>query len=213
MKYLLATAAVASTLMAANQATAEETQVCHSLTDTSARLECYDKATGFTQVNEKKTEVATEVEMPQTPSKWIVSTSTSDLDDTKNVILRMESDTDIRGKYGNPGPMTIFLRCMENTTSIYFIFNDHFMSDHQYGRVTYRLDDKKAAKKNMKESTDNKALGLWQGGSAIPFIKRMFGHETILVQATPHSESAVKSTFFIAGLEQEIKPLREACNW
>lgn len=187
-------------------ASADEAKDCHSITDDNARLECYDEATEYNAG-------VVEAEKPKALSKWTSSTSVSDLDDSTNVILRLESDNEIRGKYGGSGPMMMYIRCSENTTSIYFTFNGHFMSDYQYGQVTYRLDEKKAVKKGMQESTDHKALGLWRGGSSIPFIKGMLGNEKMIVQATPHSESSVKSTFSIAGLEDEIKPLREACNW
>lgn len=202
-------------------ASADEAKDCHSVTDAKARLECYDEATEFNEGEAHKAALlqaledagVVEAEKPKALSKWTSSTSVSDLDDSKNIILRLESDNEIRGKYGDSGPMMMYIRCSENTTSIYFTFNGHFMSDHQYGQVTYRLDEKKAVKKGMQESTDHEALGLWRGGSSIPFIKGMLGNEKMLVQATPHSESSVKSTFSIAGLEDEIKPLREACNW
>jgi type VI secretion system protein VasI len=87
------------------------------------------------------------------------------------------------------------------------------MSDHQHGKVIYRLDEKPAGEKNMRESTDHKALGLWNGGASIPFIKQMFSHEKLLIRATPHSESPVTATFAISGLENAIKPLRENCGW
>ncbi len=99
--------------------------------------------------------------------------SISDLDDSENVSLILDSNNNIKGRYGSPGPMTAIISCRENTTRIYFRFNGLHMSDYQYGTVTYRLDDKKAAKRKMIESTDNKALGLWSGGVAIPFLKGM----------------------------------------
>ena len=141
---------------------------------------CYDKATGFTLVDEKLSAEIAEADKPQAPSKWTSSTSVSDLDDSSNVILMLESDTEIRGKYGDPGPMSMIIRCSENTTSIFFKFNGHFMSDYQYGRVTYRLDDNKTVEKRMQESTDHEALGLWRGESSIPFIKGLLGHEQML---------------------------------
>ena len=161
-------------------ASADEAKDCHSVKEANARLGCYDKATGFTLVDEKLSAEIAEADKPQAPSKWTSSTSVSDLDDSSNVILMLESDTEIRGKYGDPGPMSMIIRCSENTTSIFFKFNGHFMSDYQYGRVTYRLDDNKTVEKRMQESTDHEALGLWRGESSIPFIKGLLGHEQML---------------------------------
>ena len=81
------------------------------------------------------------------------------------------------------------------------------------GRITYRLDSEDAARHTFRESNDNQALGLWSGGQAIPFIKGMLGHDRMLIRATPFSDSTVTGEFNIAGLDEAIKPLREACNW
>lgn len=199
---------------ATSSAWASEASDCHMFTSDTVRLGCYDKATGFSaEVTSEPEDASDEKPKPKVPSKWSVSTKKSDLDDSTNVYLALTSDDYIRGRFGESGPMILNINCRENTTRLYIIFNGMFMSDYQYGTVTYRLDNKKAAKKRMQESTDHEALGLWNGGASIPFIKKMFGHEKMLVQATPYNESAVKATFTIAGIEEEIKPLREACNW
>lgn len=146
--------------------------------------------------------------------QWRVQTDTSAIDDSKSVYLQVTSDNDIPGKYGGMGPATLLIRCMENTTSVMLKFNDHFMADIQgYGDVTYRIDERKAAKRGFEESTDHEWLGLWNGGAAIPFIKTMLGGEKMIVRATPFSESAIEATFRIGGLEEKIEPLRSACSW
>ena len=88
------------------------------------------------------------------------------------------------------------------------------MADIQgYGTITYRIDDQPARKKEFGESTNNEVLGLWNGGTAIPFIKSLFGAETLRVRAMPFNESALETTFSVAGLTEEIGPLRKACGW
>lgn len=62
-------------------------------------------------------------------------------------------------------------------------------------------------------STDNKALGLWSGGKAIPVVKQMLGKSTMITRMTPFSESPFTATFNISGLNRAIEPLRKACNW
>jgi type VI secretion system protein VasI len=57
------------------------------------------------------------------------------------------------------------------------------------------------------------ALGLWNGNAAIPFIKKMMEHEKMVIRATPFSDSAVTAEYRISGLEEAIKPLRDACKW
>ena len=150
---------------------------------------------------------------PEIISKWVVRSSTSEIDDTTNVYISLESNEPIVGRYGKSGPMTIFIQCRENTTMLYVHFNGHFMSDYRNGTITYRLDDRPAQNKAMQESNDNSALGLWKGGSSIPFIKQLFGHDTLLIRATPHSESSITGKFSIGGLKEKIEPLRKSCNW
>lgn len=106
------------------------------------------------------------------------------------------------------------MACRENETNLWIRFGECFMSSIQgKGRVTYRLDSEQAATRNFRESNNNMALGLWSGGTAIPFIKNMIGHDQMIVRATPFSDSTVTGEYNIAGLEEAVKPLREACNW
>lgn len=145
---------------------------------------------------------------------WRVTTSTSPIDDSTNVQMRIISTTNIAGRFGQSGPATMVIMCMENKSTVYFQLNNLFLSDIQsYGNVTYRVDKKQAKTRQMKASTDNGALGLWGGGASIPFIKSLFGYEKLLVQVTPFNESPVMVTFNISGVEKKIEPLRKACNW
>lgn len=151
---------------------------------------------------------------PETPSKWLVSEDKSAFDDSRTVVLSLASNEPIRGQFGPAGPAMLYLRCMENTTVVYLWLNDLFLSDIEgYGMVEYRIDDQQAASANMSSSTDNKALGLWGGGKAIPFAKAMIGAERIVFRATPFNESPVEFSFDVVGLETAIKPLAEACAW
>ena len=57
------------------------------------------------------------------------------------------------------------------------------------------------------------SLGLGDGFAAIPFVKKLFGHSKLLIQAASFSDSTVTAEYDIAGLEEAIAPLREACHW
>lgn len=152
--------------------------------------------------------------LPEDPGKWVISEDKSAFDDTRTVILSIASDEPIRGQFGSPGPAMLYLRCMENTTVTYLWLNDLFLSDLEgYGVVDYRLDERDATSVRMTSSTDNKALGLWDGGSSIPFLKQLIGARNIVFRATPFNESPVEFGFDLAGLEAAITPLREACVW
>lgn len=185
---------------------AQAQQDCVSIPDDHERLACYDTANKVSQITTA----------PSSPdSKWQVEVKTSAMTDQTDVYMSLTSNEPVPSKFGmGSAPATLFVRCHEDTSAVFVTFNDHFMADIQgYGRVEYRLDKQKMTAVNMDTSTDNKALGLWQGGRAIPFIKTMFDHDTLILRATPFNESAITLTFDIRGLKESSEKLRSACKW
>lgn len=190
-------------LLAAAPAFAQED--CISIEDDGRRLACFDLAFGVKMVEKPSVTDA---------GKWRVSKETSAMTDDTSVFLTVISDNEVRGRYDNSGPALLVLRCRENTTSALFTFNGHFMSDIQgKGKIEYRLDDHRMTSIYATVSNDNEALGLWSGGKAIPWIKKLLSKEQLIVRATPYSESSVTATFDIRGIDNVIGDLRETCNW
>lgn len=179
---------------------------CIQISNDLDRLACYDKALGRTP--EQKTE-------PTAKGNWSVTSETSKLTDQTNVFLRVESDETVNCGWNRGGKVTLYVRCVENKTGLIFATGCHMTSSqyNDYGDVTYRLDDEKAKTVGMQESTNNRSLGLWSGGRSIPVIKQMFDKSQMVVRMTPYGENPFTATFDISGLEESIKPLREACHW
>ena len=151
---------------------------------------------------------------PEDHGKWQIQEDKSQLDDSATVILSVDSTATIAGQYGSAGPATLVLRCQEGTTSAFMTLNDMFLADIEgFGTVNFRIDDKKADKVQMRASTDNKALGLWDGRGSIPFIKKLMAGQKVVFRATPMSESPVEFSFDLAGLTPAIASLRKACKW
>ena len=199
MKYILIFAFSAGTAFA-------QTETCISIDNDLDRLACYDLAAGRTPVQE----------VVETENSWIIRIETSAMTDEKNVFMYAESKEDINcSTYKTPQPATLTVRCMENTTAVIYNAACHLTSSRysSYGDITYRLDDSSANTTGFEASTNNRALGLWSGRKAIPFVKAMFGRNQMLMRVTPYSESAHTATFDISGLEDAIAPLREACHW
>jgi len=189
---------------AAGAARGESLQSCAAITTSDQRLKCFDQ-------------LASEA-VPTTPiatqSKWIVQTKTSPVDDTTNVYVELSGENGILDQYGQKSSITLELTCRENVTAAFFIFGGYFMSDLEgRGTVTYRIDKQAAQNKNFTVSTDNKALGLWSGGTAIPFIKSLLDGQRLYVEATPFSDNAVSDFLPISGLKDAISPLRKSCGW
>jgi type VI secretion system protein VasI len=177
---------------------------CGKVRDDGARLECYDLLFKVDRVSNS----------PADEGKWRVTEDVSKFDDTRKVFIRLTSEDKHPGRFGGQESSYLAIACRENTTSLWMTFAGSFMSsDAGDGTVTYRIDSEASKKRQFRESNDNSALGLWNGGSSIPFIKGMIGKDKLVVRATPFSESSVTATYDIRGLDEAIKPLRAACNW
>lgn len=196
--------AAALCLLVPGAPTRAEIARCLTIENSLDRLACYDEEAGY----------APEVQEETTGNgDWRVRTETSKIDDSDNVWVSLSSQEQTSCPYKS-GSHSIHIACRENSTNLWIHFGDCFMSSIQgKGRVTYRLDSEKAQTQQFRESNNNMALGLWSGGQAIPFIKKMIGHDRLIVRATPFSDSTVTAEYRISGLDEAVKPLREACNW
>ena len=176
------------------------------------RLACYDKASGRTPV---ETKIPSSIKGRMDPGPWDVRVQTSKMTDQKSVFLTTRSKSPVSCGRLRDERASLILRCLENTTSLTINTNCHLTSSsyNDYGNVDIRLDDAKTRTVPMVESTSSDTLGLWSGGRSIPMIKSMFGKATMLARLTPYSESPVLMEFDIAGTEEVIKPLRDACGW
>ncbi len=180
---------------------------CAGIENDLDRLACYDLASGRTPVSETELDVS---------GDWDVEIKTSEFKDTTDVFLRVQSEEPLSCGmgFGAPQHATLMLRCMENTTALYISTDCHLASGFQgYGTVEYRIDDRPARSRGFTDSTDNRALGLWRGAQAIPFVKELLGADRLLTRFTPFGESPVTAQFPITGLDTAIMPLREACSW
>ena len=165
---------------------------------------------------EAEEQKAKELEAVRRRAKWRSHVSTSKIQDTRDVYLRVDSDT-YQQRFGR-GTATLAVRCVENTTAFVINFGEYLGDDsssvyEKWKRVTIRLDDQNPIVKRMDVATNNEAVGLWSGGASIPFIKSMIGKKRMVVRITPYGENTREMTFPIEGLEYFIDPLRESCNW
>lgn len=175
--------------------------ICASKDSDASRLICYDSLAHSIGVDEPKIKRTSK-------GKWLVSESRSPIDDSITVTLMLDSANTIRTPYQTNISPIMVLRCSENTTNAYVNWDMFLGMDST--RVLTRMDKEKAKTRSWSLSTDNKAIFAPKN---IAFIKSMFGHEQILIQLTPYSESPKMATFDIGGLEEAIKPLRKACGW
>ena len=199
-------AILACTGSAAIAETDREIATCAAIQGSVERLACFDTLAKNRDVAGPKVNVVTKGE-------WQVRTETSKIDDSTNVIMVLESANSFKSNMSRTKNGAIYIVCREGSTDFGIHMAGEFLSDTgEFGVVTYRLDKDKAKQRSFSESTDNKALGLWQG-SGIKFIKELMGASSLILQVTPFRDSAITLEFNIAGLSEAIKPLRQACKW
>jgi type VI secretion system protein VasI len=147
--------------------------------------------------------------------RWVITSDKSALDDSVSVYVSLDSTTRIPAQYQSYTlPATLLLRCQEGSTAVLFGLGDHFMADIQsFGRIDYRIDDRKASHLSTLADTSNKFLGLWSGKRAIPFIKSLFDGSKLVARITPFNESPFEVTFDITGTKTAVADLRKACKW
>lgn len=149
-------------------------------------------------------------------AKWNTRITPEIIDDSSTVVISLPSIDRVWNfnAVRKHQPAMIFLQCSHNQTSLYFAFNGNIMADHgAYQRVTMRIDGGEPFTMNMKSSNSKTAIGLWGGALSIPLIKRLFGKDELIVQATPFAQSSVTVSFRVSGIADEILPLRQECGW
>lgn len=175
---------------------------CASKSDPLLRLECFDNLS-----REMGVEGGVKTSM-KTSGNWIVMVDVSPIDDSTNVSAILISDN-VVGTGWRADRASLVLRCSENKTNVFVNWNDYLGSDSIM--VLERLDKRKAETHSWSLSTDNKST--FVKGGDIRYIKRLVGHEKLLLQLTPYNESPVMANFDLTGIEKAIEPLKKACHW
>jgi type VI secretion system protein VasI len=147
----------------------------------------------------------------QLDQNWIVRKDKSPIDDSPRVVIMNRADR-TEGMSGWRDRPRMVLRCQRNETNLYVIVGDYLGSDGRKS-VTYRFGEEAAQKASWSVSTDNDAVGLWSGGQAIPFMKRLLAVDRFVFNITPYNSAPVTAVFKTAGLRDKLAELAAACNW
>lgn len=195
-------------MMQPTMSTAEQPNSCHALSNTTQRLECYDKSTGYDYPVAKPQDETT-TPLPD-GKQWNVDIKGSALDDRKDVYMRVTSDQVQPTGYGNTSHAFLYVRCMKNSTNAFITF-DSYTSDNQ--SVKYRLDDGSTKKIWMETMNGGDGIGIWSGARAIPFIKSLLDKKKLVVAYGSYSNANIEFSFDISGLRAKIEPLATSCSW
>lgn len=177
---------------------------CSRIADTEDRLACYDR--GASKADPEGSEKLSK------NMSWHIEREQNDLTDLTDIYLSVSANEPMQCGYERVRPK-LYLRCMDNTTAVLLATNC-FMADIQgYGKIRYRVDQQKMRTRRFTESTDNMALGLFNWKRSTPFLRDLMGGDKLIMEFTPFNDSPKQVSFDIYGVENALKPLRQACGW
>lgn len=163
--------------------------------------------------------------------KWHVTESRSPMDDSKTVVLALDSDDAIQGPIGSSKP-TLIVRCKEGKTEVYVVTGmaasieqDPDGGPEQSHTVRIRLDDNAPTSEDWSESNDHKALfasdlildqkgdiASYTGGAA-EFAKQLAGAGKLTFEFTPFDGNPQTARFNLLGLRDHLNQAADACSW
>jgi hypothetical protein len=138
---------------------------------------------------------------------WTLKEDTDPLDDSPVVILSNEASS---GRVSLGDAPTLLLRCQKGRSEAYINWGTYLGSDGTIA-VSYRIGSAPQQRSRWGMSTSNRAT--FFPGRDIDFIKSLVEADRLVAQVTPYSESPVTAIFDLAGIQDHIGKLREACGW
>jgi len=175
-----------------------------------------DDALGDRQTPSKKTSNSAKAPGESRPSprgKWDVRVSTSEMDDSKKVILALESENQIENWLSQKRRATLLIRCEENRTSAYVSTGmraNPELGNYEQAHARIRLDEDEPMRVNMSESTSGEAL-FFPGSTRYP--KRLEGKERMLFEFTPFNQGNARFEFDLRGIDEVLPQVKSACGW
>lgn len=212
----ISTAVFATTLLslsapvAAQDDLAAKAATCTAISDSLARLTCFDKAFPASDMASivAGTADGDQGQAPAITTAWEVEATKSALDDSPTVTALLMPSSSSGTGIGD-STMALMMRCMENTTSV-VLSTTMFMTNDNI-QVTVRLDDQPAQTTSWGRSTNYKAVGLWSGTKAIPFVREIANASRMVVRI--QERDRLDAEFDLGDVRSVAAQVASACNW
>lgn len=160
-------------------------------------------------------ETTEEVDVTDTPEpdlgNWEVAQEVNPLDDSQSVLIKLDADDEVKGWIGSSRPVLV-IQCVGGKTGTFFRLGTQAAVEGLYQKHTIqlRIDSDPATEVQASEGTDSGTLFVPDGQA---FAASLIGREALVFGFTPFEAGPQTTTFQLAGLEEAIRPLREACGW
>lgn len=165
-----------------------------------ARLACYDQIAKTLNLSGSH---PAQAQLGDT-GQWTVEKKTDPIDDTKTVNIFLTADSG-NSRFGKP--IMLMARCDSEKTEMFIDWQIYLGSE---AKVTLRIGDSDAKTSKWTLSSDRQKSF---NKSPISTLEEMLTTDTMVAQITPFNQKPSTAVFNIAGLDEAIKPLREACAW
>ncbi|MBD9621862.1 hypothetical protein IB279_02770 [Ensifer sp. ENS06] len=195
---------VSAIMLSAGSAIAQDPQECARIEDSLQRLTCFDKMFPKVAAGEAPKAVAP----ASAAALWEIQEEVSPVDDSKVVRAALMPAKSTSTGFNNASAY-LLMSCREQTTS-FIISTEMFMSGEE-PTVTTRIGVAPAVTGKWSRSTNYKAVGLWSGKEAIPFIKSLKDNERLFVRL--QDKDRVDAEFDLANVSEVIEKIKVACKW
>lgn len=134
--------------------------------------------------------------------------------DARSVGITRPSDNLYVAPHGQEMPAILLLMCKDHLTLAVVSF-DGLVAEAGLGnavKVQHRIDGAPAQEEIFISIGGPSQVGV-TGKYAIPWIKALLQGRRLLVRVPMHPSSHTDFEFDLSGLDEAIKPVREACGW
>jgi len=211
MRYL---GVLALLLCASAQASlADKINACATHQDKTRRLQCFDRIAIYVMIDSVTQEGKKSDAMPSPKplvkaGSWQLKESVSVMDDSKSLLLSLESMKSVNTMFGPAKPVLGIMCQARSGLSLYV----HFGAYLGIGNINVqtRLDKLPAHDDVWQAATSGQAVFVVQ--KVEQFIYSLVRHGSLLVATRAVDGTELIADFNVEGLAQQIKPLEEMCS-
>lgn len=186
---------------------AQDPQGCAKIEDSLQRLTCFDKL--FPKASAPASSAPETADAkPSAEQRWEILEEASPVDDSKVVKAALMPVNATSTGFNNASAYLV-ISCREQTTS-FIISTEMFMTSEE-PTVTTRVGNEPAVTGKWSRATNYKAVGLWSGKQAIPFIKSLKDNEKFFVRL--QDKDRVDAEFNLGNVAEVTEKVRSACKW
>jgi type VI secretion system protein VasI len=142
-------------------------------------------------------------------SGWKVERSISRMDDSPAAMIMKQSRSEVQSTRTGASPGFIMIRCTEGETSVIFLTDKGLGLRPGTHGALLRLDKSPAVKGQVHAIFDGRAAGFSGADEVRPIASAI----KLAVRIENPADASIDMDFDLTGIEDAIKPVREACNW